>query len=182
MGDAERVRFGRVVHARREELGLTREDVAALGGPSDATQMRVEAGDGSVPRLATRNKFDAPLRWAAGSAARVWAGGEPSHEDVAPPVPSADPVPSWSPLRLPRDIPLTEDALTSLLVAVRKLQDANRSSRSPVPQEITHLVDAIGRSATGLAQEWLRNAIAHASHSDQPIVDFLFTPSELVRI
>jgi hypothetical protein len=182
MGDAARVRFGREIHARRKELGLTRDAVAALGGPSAVTQMRVENAEGSIPHVRTRNKFDAPMQWTVGSAARLWAGGEPSHEDVGPSGGSRDSVTSWPPLApFPVDIRMTEDELTGLLVAVRRLRNARRSAKSSVPQEITHLIDAIDRSATGLAQEWLRGRCG-SGPSDQSIVHQIFSPSGFVRI
>lgn len=121
MAVSNRVRFGQIVRARREELGLTQDDVAAAGGPADTTQTRVENADGDEPRLSTRNKFDKPLRWAPGSAARVWTGGDPTPLESSSPRsrhahPESTPRRQSAPLVLgPTEVPISLEQLTKLL-------------------------------------------------------------------
>lgn len=73
---ADPQRLGRYVKARREALGLSQDEVAARGGPSDTTLGKIEAGAGGLSRISVA-KLDHPLSWAPGSARRVLEGGEP---------------------------------------------------------------------------------------------------------
>ncbi|ATL69948.1 helix-turn-helix domain-containing protein [Nocardia terpenica] len=66
--------FGELVHARRRELGMTQQDVAAVGGPSYATLYKIERTDEPVG-LATFKKLDSALGWTSGSAARAYGKG-----------------------------------------------------------------------------------------------------------
>lgn len=70
-------RFGALVATRRAALGLSRDRVAELGGPSDTTLARLEQGAGPLPSRATLIKLDTALEWIPGSAAQALAGGEP---------------------------------------------------------------------------------------------------------
>lgn len=72
-------RFGRIVYERRTELGLTQEDVARNGGPTDTTLGKIENGEWNPGnRKITLRKLDTGLRWAEGSAQRTLAGGDPT--------------------------------------------------------------------------------------------------------
>lgn len=72
-------RLARLVGDRRRVLGLSRDQVAAQGGPSAFTLQKIELGtwDG-WRRPDTLQKIDAGLRWEAGSTARaMWEESEP---------------------------------------------------------------------------------------------------------
>ncbi|WP_454199505.1 hypothetical protein [Nocardia sp. Marseille-Q1738] len=77
-GDPDLVRFGQMVKARRDALGLTQEEVSALGGPSDTTFTKIENLEWRPGRTATLRKLDAGLQWEPGSSARIlYEGGDP---------------------------------------------------------------------------------------------------------
>lgn len=65
------------VVARRDELDLSQLDVWQAGGPSNTTLTEIENGRIASLTRTTARKLDAGLRWEAGSAKRVWEGGEP---------------------------------------------------------------------------------------------------------
>lgn len=71
-------RFGRIVRARREELGLQQEDMDEHAGPSSTTMSKVERGVGPAPSAKTLRKLDAGLKWQDGSAKRTLDGGDPT--------------------------------------------------------------------------------------------------------
>lgn len=72
--------LGQVVKDRRQQLNLTLDGIKAAGGPTGPTLIRTEAGLLTDPRPSTLAKLDAALRWAPGSAARVyWEQGQPQH-------------------------------------------------------------------------------------------------------
>lgn len=75
------VRFGRIVAARRRELGLTSEELSDAGGPTRVTLRKLEAGTTPQPGLKTFAKLDKVLKWRSGSAARTFDGGEPDPLD-----------------------------------------------------------------------------------------------------
>lgn len=71
-------RFGRIVYSRRTELGMTQEQVAKAGGPTDTTMGKIENSEWTPGnRKTTLRKLDIGLRWTPGSAARTLAGGDP---------------------------------------------------------------------------------------------------------
>lgn len=77
-GKPDLIRFGQMVKARRDALGMTQEEVAALGGPSDTTFTKIENLDWTPGRATTLKKLDAGLRWEEGSSARIlYEGGDP---------------------------------------------------------------------------------------------------------
>lgn len=77
-GEPDLVRFSQHVKARRSALGLTQEEVRALGGPSDTTFTKIENMEWKPGRPGTLRKLDASLRWHEGSSARIlWEGGDP---------------------------------------------------------------------------------------------------------
>ncbi|MDG3012419.1 helix-turn-helix transcriptional regulator [Rhodococcus sp. D2-41] len=73
-------RLAQILATRREELGLTQEDVQERGGPSANTVREWERGNiptGRTPRK-TMWAFDTALDWERGSTERVRAGeGDP---------------------------------------------------------------------------------------------------------
>lgn len=74
-------RFGAIVNKRRRELGLSLDDVAAGGGPSQVTVSNIEQGSTNRPHFGTFAKLDAVLKWQPGSAARAFDGQEPEALD-----------------------------------------------------------------------------------------------------
>lgn len=72
------------VRARRADLGLTHDDVATAGGPSDTTLSNLEQGRLSTVANVTLRRLDTALQWEQGSAARVLAGGSPRPIDETP--------------------------------------------------------------------------------------------------
>lgn len=80
-GEPDLLRFGKMVRARRAVLGLTQEEVSALGGPSDTTFTKIENLEWRPGRAATLKKLDAGLKWEPGSSARIlYEGGDPSSD------------------------------------------------------------------------------------------------------
>lgn len=72
----DRQRLAKFVRERRTALGLSQEQVAAAGGPSSATQRKIENGHhGSYP--ATQRRLETALGWEHGSARRILDGGDP---------------------------------------------------------------------------------------------------------
>ena len=62
---------------RLAELGWTREDLAAAGGPAPSTLRKARQCDGQLaPRILAR--LDVALGWQEGSAAQMMAGGSPA--------------------------------------------------------------------------------------------------------
>lgn len=77
-GDVEPdwIRYGRAVTERRAALGLTQEQVTALGGPSTASLRLIEGALQQSYRPHTLHALDRALGWAPGSHLRLLAGGE----------------------------------------------------------------------------------------------------------
>lgn len=76
-------RLGAYVLARREMFGLTQQEVADQGGPSDTTLSKLETGIAETVSPRTLKKLDTGLGWKKGSARAVLYGGEPT--DAIPP-------------------------------------------------------------------------------------------------
>ncbi|WP_063047287.1 helix-turn-helix domain-containing protein [Nocardia pseudovaccinii] len=127
-------RFGRIIKERRDELGLTQMQIGDLGGPSAPTIRKIEDGDATISTH-TLNKLDAPLRWLPGSAARTYAGGDPTTHEVATHTPGTD----ESIVSGPDSIRFELSDLTGLLAAAGRLNDAVERGRTTEP----HLVAAI---------------------------------------
>lgn len=71
-------RFASIVAARRSELGLTQQEVANAGGPSDTTQRKIESAESVNVSPQTLRKYDLALQWREASAATTLAGGDPT--------------------------------------------------------------------------------------------------------
>lgn len=74
-------RLGAAVLARREHLRMTRDDVKAAGGPSQATLQRIEGGDSTGLKPATKIGLETALRLPEGWIDAVLAGQSPSLPD-----------------------------------------------------------------------------------------------------
>lgn len=91
MDEAKLERFGTLVRQRRLELGLTQDQVAAAGGPSDKRQTQIEKGASPAPSITTQAKVDTGLQWKPGSAAATLRGGTPTNlEDDEPAITEED--------------------------------------------------------------------------------------------
>ncbi|MFC9892142.1 helix-turn-helix domain-containing protein [Nocardia sp. NPDC127579] len=82
--EANMARLGQAVKSRRLELGLTQQEVAQAGGPSDTTQTGIEKGVAKSVSPSTLRKLDAALGWAVGSSKEILDGGEPTTLRHAP--------------------------------------------------------------------------------------------------
>jgi hypothetical protein len=76
--ELDRQRLGAAVAARREKLRMTRHDVQAKGGPSAATQSRIEKGTALNVEEATKEDHAMALGWTPESFNDILAGGEPT--------------------------------------------------------------------------------------------------------
>jgi hypothetical protein len=178
MGQAERVRFGQIVRARREELGLRQEEVTELGGPSDTTQGRIENASGPVPNVSTRNMLDAPLGWAAGSAARVWAGGEPevaalSAEGKKKPTRRTPEVLVMG----PDEVPVSLERLAGLLHAVTAMQRIVDADSEPTRADVNIVAEQLKGFVSQITGMWVTEMLernAGPGRSVHPIIDFAF--------
>lgn len=82
-------RLGRYAKQRRDQLGMTQQNVWDAGGPSDTTQSGIELGTATGVQRSTLLRLERALRWAPGSARAVMDGGQPTpmkdaREDPAP--------------------------------------------------------------------------------------------------
>lgn len=71
-------RLAEAVLARRAELEVTQLEVWQAGGPSNTTLTLIEKGGMHSLNRTTARKLDEGLKWEAGSARRVWEGGQPT--------------------------------------------------------------------------------------------------------
>lgn len=69
--------YGRAVTERRSALGLTQEQLTAMGGPSTATLRLIEGALQDNYRSHTLYSLDRALGWSPGSHLSVLAGREP---------------------------------------------------------------------------------------------------------
>jgi transcriptional regulator with XRE-family HTH domain len=74
-------RLARYVVERRDQLGLTQEEVAVSGGPSTATLRLIEKSAQDAYRAKSLRQLEDALRWAPGSVRAVLDGGEPRERD-----------------------------------------------------------------------------------------------------
>lgn len=77
--------LSRAVLARREQLGLTQDEVYAAGGPSNTKISQIEQGKAEVVSASTLRKLDVGLRWAAGTARGIVGGATQDASYVAAP-------------------------------------------------------------------------------------------------
>ncbi len=77
-------RLAGYVRERRDELGLTQEQVAAAGGPSTATLRLIETSAQSEYRAKSLRQLEDALRWRSGSVRAILAGGEPAEAGRSP--------------------------------------------------------------------------------------------------
>lgn len=75
-----RQRLSRHVRTRRQELGLSQQEVADRGGPSAATLYKIEAGVATSMQRGTKERLDIILGWTMGSTDMIMRGGDPHAE------------------------------------------------------------------------------------------------------
>lgn len=163
----ERARFARIVAERRRLLGLTLDQLQQAGGPSDVTTGKLEKGAIASPSARTLRRLDSGLQWTEGSAARAWAGGEPTPlEDI----PSAR-------RSTPSAVNADADSVTLSLTVVNELSDiAKRYERLAGTIEDQELVVELGRINTDLdllvdriLRAWLIAQLERKSAPDSPV-------------
>jgi len=93
---AARQRLAEQMDARRLELGMRWQDVAAEAGVSLKTLYSVRTGEGGVTGL-TQGKVEKGLRWGPGSVESILGGGDPVPLPQAGPPPDAPPSPDGEP-------------------------------------------------------------------------------------
>lgn len=72
-------RLARALDEQRRHLGMTRDQVTAAGGPSDAWQRRLRWRDGESPTVRERRilpRLDRAVRWPEGKAFAILTGGD----------------------------------------------------------------------------------------------------------
>lgn len=169
-------RFGRIVAGRRKELGLSRPDMRAAGGPSIATMARVEnPGDGTAPPSPTTLRLlDVGLRWTEGSAARALHGGDPTRRGEQVLIADDDDaLPSSRRGRDPLSFRVVEvdvDVVDGLIAAAdRCFQLCDRTDLSEAAQEVARTAKeqlgvAVGRLAAAQTTEVLERAGGPGNH------------------
>lgn len=152
-GEPDLARFGAIVKARRAALGLTQEEVNALGGPSDTTFTKIENLEWRPGRPATLRKLDDGLKWQPGSSASIlYRGGQPEPIDVtdAEPPTTTD---GRSDAEVAGELAVTMD---STLTNVWKVLSQLDASRPDVAQALANL-DASAHLAELLIVRVVRN-------------------------
>lgn len=100
----DRERVARRVRERREELGMTQEEVATSGGPSTATLRLIENASPSIPRLKSQRQLENALDWEPGSYRALMMGGEPTVKATARPSPASVVEQIWAIEELPEGV------------------------------------------------------------------------------
>lgn len=127
-------RLARYARERRDELGLTQEEVAARGGPSTATLRIIENLDRdnasqSSFRPKSLRQLEDGLGWERGSALTIIAGGEPAARDSH----SAGAARRYSDpgLQAIWELPLPEEERLLAIAAVQQLRKARERDATP---------------------------------------------------
>lgn len=129
-------RFADIIRSRRHELGLSLAAVAAGGGPSEPTMVRIESGKTPPLRAPTFRKLDHVLQWPAGSARSVYGGGEPlTYESTAERPPLA-----------PGDLHVALETLTTLIEAANAITSESphyEQGTGPLSEAVADLRSAL---------------------------------------
>lgn len=163
----ERARFARIVAERRRLLGLTLDQLQQAGGPSDVTTGKIEKGAIASPSARTLRRLDTGLQWTEGSAARAFAGGEPTALEEVPSVRRST----------PGTVNAAADSVTLSLTVVNELSDiAKRYERLAGTIEDRELVAELGRINTDfdvlvdrILRAWLIAQLERKSAPDSPV-------------
>jgi transcriptional regulator with XRE-family HTH domain len=71
-------RLGEAIRARRAQLGMTQQEVAQGGGPSDVTLSAIEQGTPRTYHQRTKMALERALRWRSGAVESILAGEDPA--------------------------------------------------------------------------------------------------------
>jgi transcriptional regulator with XRE-family HTH domain len=71
-------RLAAFVRARREELGMTQNELQMAGGPSSAVLRYIESGKETKPSTRTIKALERALDWEQGSVQAILSGGDPT--------------------------------------------------------------------------------------------------------
>lgn len=142
-------RFGAIVNRRRRELGLSLDDVAAVGGPSQVTVSNIEQGATNKPHFATFAKLDTALSWTPGSAARTFDGQSPEPLDLTDQTQASSRRRTASAIG-PDDAAVSMQTVGDLLVVAQKIERIAANSASAdlkqASAELETLVDRVMRT------------------------------------
>ena len=183
---ASNQRFGRIVEARRRELGMSQSDVRKAGGPSDLTVRRLEHGEIAQPDFVTFGKLDHALQWAPGSAGRAFQGGDPTPiTRVDSPIgatgsgvrsPSGLARPAEPVTAFEHGVILRTDALAELTRRGRALDSLPDDLPDEVRSSIAELRFAIDR----LTRAWIVR-LAEAARRDDTLADLIIVLDDHLR-
>lgn len=174
MAASNPIRFGQIVQKRREELGLTQDDIAAAGGPSDTTLTRIEKGLGAS-RPSTRRSLDKPLRWKPGSAADVWAGGDPTPLEATTSERRPKKTSGATMVLGPDQAPVSLTVLTELLQLNSRLWAY--AAEHPDSTEIATISRNLSAVVSTISGEWVTETLERNAGPDRsvsPMIEFAF--------
>ena len=173
-------RFGAIVNKRRRELGLSLDDVAAAGGPSQVTVSNIEQGSTNRPHFATFGKLDDVLGWTPGSAARTFDGDSPTPLET-----SGDTVPRTRRVtQLSPDVAVVSiRTIGDLLVSAQKIErmvtsDSSSPELKQAASELDIIVDRIMR--TWIISQMEDRRSNSPSDASDPMID-MFISDYLAR-
>ncbi|MDN5757117.1 MAG: hypothetical protein L0H59_01090 [Tomitella sp.] len=155
-------RLADFVSARRRELGLTRAQVHAAGGPSRNRLASIEDATGPELSASTFQKLDTGLQWATGSARAIYLGGTPT------PLASTDDA-----LVGAANITVSVEELADLIRATNQLVDAHANAGV----ELAGPALAVQQASSMLAGRWVTDVLERnrLTNSDiPPIVEIAF--------
>ncbi|NCL75578.1 helix-turn-helix domain-containing protein [Rhodococcus sp. YH1] len=163
----ERARFARIVAERRRLLGLTLDQLQQAGGPSDVTTGKIEKGAIASPSARTLRRLDTGLQWTEGSAARAFAGGDPTALEEVPSIRRST----------PGAVNAAADSVTLSLTVVNELSDlAKRYEKLAGTIEDRELVAELGQINADfdllvdrILRAWLIAQLERKSAPDSPV-------------
>jgi transcriptional regulator with XRE-family HTH domain len=157
------------VRARRDELGLTQEQVAAAGGPSTATMRLIESALAQSYRQRTFRQLEEALGWERGTCRRVLAGGEPTPASATG---TSFAIPET--VRVASEMAADIGALVSGRFADELPEDADRLTRrqrDAVLSVVTAMLDSPAAQTEGRAITKPLRAVARKRPADMPRTD-----------
>lgn len=104
----DRERVARRVRERRQELGMTQEEVATSGGPSTATLRAIENASPVIPRLKSQRQLENALEWEPGSYRALMRGDEATERVTVQPTAAYHPSHRYADPRLEAIWQITE--------------------------------------------------------------------------
>lgn len=185
---ASNQRFGRIVEARRRELGMSQSDVRKAGGPSDLTVRRLEHGEIAQPDFVTFSKLDHALQWSPGSAGRAFQGGDPTpitRVDGGAPKEATD-----SEVRSPSDLARPAKPVTAfehgVILRTDALAELTRKGRAldalpdDLPDEVRSSISELRYAIDRLTRAWIVR-LAEAARRDDTLADLIIVLDDHLR-